>query len=119
MLASLWTAVAAPFRALSFRDLGVVVFDVAIVYYLVYRALRLLRGTRAAQMLLGLLIVGAGIFAAKQLELTTLSWLLDHILSFSIVFFIVIFQHDIRRALMRVDHHRPCPTRRTSSTTAR
>jgi uncharacterized protein (TIGR00159 family) len=34
--------------------------------------------------------------------LTTVSWLLDHLINYSIVFFIVIFQHDIRRGLMRV-----------------
>jgi uncharacterized protein (TIGR00159 family) len=89
-------------QSITFRDAALTFVDIAIVYYLVYRLLRLLRGTRAAQMLLALTLVGAGIFIAKQFELTTLSWLLDHALSFSIVFFIVIFQHDIRRALMRV-----------------
>jgi uncharacterized protein (TIGR00159 family) len=84
------------------RDVAVAAADIAIVYYVVYRCLRLLRGTRAAQMLLGLVLVGGGIYAAKLLELTTLSWLLDRLLSFSIIFFIVIFQHDIRRVLMRV-----------------
>jgi uncharacterized protein (TIGR00159 family) len=98
----LWSSLSAPFRGLSPRELAIAIADVVIVYYLVYRALRLLRGTRAAQMLLGLALIGAGMFAAKELDLTTLSWLLDHFLSFSIIFFIVIFQHDIRRVLMRV-----------------
>ena len=53
-------------------------------------------------MLIGLVLVGAGFFAAKLLELTTLSWLLDNLINYSIIFFIVIFQHDIRRGLMRV-----------------
>jgi uncharacterized protein (TIGR00159 family) len=102
VLGALWTGWSAPFRGLSARELIVAIADIAIVFYAVYRALRLLRGTRAAQMLLGLVLVGAGIFAAKQLELSTVSWVLDHLLSFSIIFFIVIFQHDLRRALMRV-----------------
>jgi uncharacterized protein (TIGR00159 family) len=102
VLAGLWSSLSAPFRGLSPRDLAVAVIDIAIVYYAIYRALRLLRGTRAAQMLVGVGIVGVAIFAAKQLELTTLSWLLDHVLGFSLVFFVIIFQHDIRRALMRV-----------------
>src|SRR5258707_7559816 len=53
-------------------------------------------------MLIGLVLVGAGFFAAKLLELTTLSWLLDNLINYSIIFFIVIFQHDIRRGLTRV-----------------
>jgi diadenylate cyclase len=102
MMGGIWATLIAPFRLHTLGDLAIAVFDIAIVYYVVYRALRLLRGTRALQMLLGLALVGGGIFAAKQLELTTLSWLLDHFLSFSIIFLIVIFQHDIRRALMRM-----------------
>jgi uncharacterized protein (TIGR00159 family) len=102
VLGSLWSGLTAPFRGLSPRDLIIAIADIAIVYYMVYRALRLLRGTRAVQMLVGLVVVGAAIFTAKQLELTTLSWLLDHLLNFSIIFFIIIFQHDIRRVLMRM-----------------
>ena len=76
--------------------------DILIVYYVIYRTLLLIKGTRAAQMLIGIVLVGAGFFAAKLLELTTLSWLLDNLINYSIIFFIVIFQHDIRRGLMRV-----------------
>jgi uncharacterized protein (TIGR00159 family) len=90
------------FHGLTWREALTAACDIAIVYYVVYRALLLIKGTRAAQMLIGLVLVGAGFFAAKLLELTTLSWLLDNLINYSIIFFIVIFQHDIRRGLMRV-----------------
>lgn len=90
------------FAALSWRDALVAAVDILIVYYVVYRVLLLIKGTRAAQMLIGLVLVGAGFFAAKLLELTTLTWLLDNLINYSIIFFIVIFQSDIRRGLMRV-----------------
>ena len=90
------------FENMSWRDGATAAFDILIVYYVVYRALLLIKGTRAAQMLIGLVLVGAGFFAAKLLELTTLTWLLDNLINYSIIFFIVIFQHDIRRGLMRV-----------------
>jgi len=86
----------------SWREALTAAVDILIVYYVVYRALLLIKGTRAAQMLIGLVLVGAGFFAAKLLELTTLTWLLDNLINYSIIFFIVIFQHDIRRGLMRV-----------------
>ncbi len=86
----------------SWREALTAGIDILIVYYVVYRALLLIKGTRAAQMLIGLVLVGAGFFAAKLLELTTLTWLLDNLINYSIIFFIVIFQHDIRRGLMRV-----------------
>src|SRR6516164_9605394 len=90
------------FTGLTWREALTSAADIAIVYYVVYRALLLIKGTRAAQMLIGLVLVGAGFFAAKLLELTTLSWLLDNLINYAIIFFIVIFQSDIRRGLMRV-----------------
>jgi uncharacterized protein (TIGR00159 family) len=90
------------FHGVTWREALTSAADIIIVYYVVYRALLLIKGTRAAQMLIGLVLVGAGFFAAKLLELTTLTWLLDNLINYSIIFFIVIFQHDIRRGLMRV-----------------
>src|SRR5207244_9753772 len=76
--------------------------DILVVAYVIYRVLVLVKGTRAAQMLIGLVLVAAGFFLAKLFELTTLSWVLDNLINYSIIFLIVIFQHDIRRRLMRV-----------------
>ncbi len=86
----------------GWREALVAAIDIAIVYYVVYRALLLIKGTRAAQTLIGLVLVFAFFFMAKMADLTTLSWLLDNLINYSIIFFIVIFQHDIRRGLMRV-----------------
>ena len=64
--------------------------DIIVVFYVIYRVLVMVKGTRAAQMLIGLVLVGAAFFLAKLLELTTLSWLLDNLINYSIIFFIVI-----------------------------
>jgi diadenylate cyclase len=87
---------------LTLRDTLVAVADIVIVYYLIYRVLLLIKGTRAAQMLIGLFLIGVSFFAAKQFELTTLSWLLDNFINYFIIVIIVVFQHDIRRGLMRM-----------------
>jgi diadenylate cyclase len=76
--------------------------DIIIVAYLTYRALLVLRGTRAMQMGLGLGIVGLVYFGAKLLKLTTLLNLLSWLLSSIILIIVVVFQNDIRRALIRV-----------------
>ncbi len=80
------------------RDLA----DILIVAYLVYRGLLVLRGTRAMQMSLGLVIVALVYAAAKQLKLVTLVNLLSWLLSSMILVVVVIFQSDIRRALVRM-----------------
>jgi uncharacterized protein (TIGR00159 family) len=90
------------FQGITFRDALVAVVDILIVYYALYRVLLLIKGTRAAQMVIGLVLIGAGFFAAKQFELGTVSWLLDHFISYFVIILIVVFQHDIRRGLVRI-----------------
>ncbi|HSN97373.1 MAG TPA: diadenylate cyclase CdaA [Candidatus Nanopelagicales bacterium] len=80
------------------RDL----FDIFIVAFIVYRALLVLRGTRAMQMGLGLGIVFLVYLGAKLFRLTTLLNLLSWLLSSIILIVVVVFQNDIRRALIRV-----------------
>ncbi len=76
--------------------------DVLIVAYLIYRVLLMIRGTRAAQMIAGLVLIGVAYLAVPRLELGTLGWLLDKFLPFFIILVIVVFQDDIRRGLMRM-----------------
>ncbi len=76
--------------------------DVLIVAFCVYWLLLLIRGTRAVQILVGLLILLGAFLAAQVFELSTLRWILDHFLSSFVLIIIVLFQHDIRRALARV-----------------
>src|SRR4029077_17255964 len=61
-----------------------------------------IRGTRAAQMVVGIVLIGAAFFVAQRVELTTVSWLLDNFISYFIILIIVVFQADIRRALGRI-----------------
>lgn len=77
-------------------------FDILIVWFIIYRSLLIIRGTRAAQMLAGIGIIIFAYFAAKQFELLTLYWLLNTFLSSIFLIIIIIFQRDIRRALTQV-----------------
>ena len=80
--------------------------DVTIIAYLIYRALLVIRGTRAAPMLWGLTIITIVYFVAKPLGLVTLAWLIDYFLSSIILVIVVIFQDEIRRALTKVGVNR-------------
>lgn len=75
--------------------------DIFLVAYLVYRVLLVLRGTRAMQMGIGLLFVGGIYVVARFLGLVTLVTLLSTLLSSIILVVVVVFQNDLRRALMR------------------
>jgi diadenylate cyclase len=76
--------------------------DVLVVAYVIYRIGLLIRGTRAVQMVLGLVVVGGAFVFSQYFGLFTLNWLLNNFLGSLIVILVVIFQADIRRALTRV-----------------
>src|SRR5690606_38908785 len=78
------------------------VVDVLLVAYLFYRGLLLIRGTRAMQMVVGLVLVFLVYQLSRRAELTTLFTILDELLTYVILIVVVLFQNDIRRALMRV-----------------
>ena len=73
--------------------------DILLVAALIYRVLAMFRGTRAVQITIGLAVLAAAAVGARMLELTSLTWLLDHFWSFWVVALIVVFQPELRRAL--------------------
>ncbi len=76
--------------------------DILLVYYVVYRALLVLRGTRAMQVGVGLGVVFVFYLVAQWLQLVTVLSILGALISSIILVIVVVFQNDIRRGLMRV-----------------
>ncbi len=76
--------------------------DVLLVYYVIYRALLVLRGTRAMQVGVGLAMVFLFYLVAQWLQLVTVVSILGALISSIILVIVVVFQNDIRRGLMRV-----------------
>jgi uncharacterized protein (TIGR00159 family) len=76
--------------------------DIFIVYYGVYRALLVLRGTRAMQVGVGLGVLFALYLVAQALELVTVLTIMGALISSMILIIVVVFQNDIRRGLQRV-----------------
>ncbi len=76
--------------------------DVAIVAFLLFQVLLLLRGTRAAQMLTGILILAIAAVFSTLVPLTTLNWIMSKFYSSFIIIVVVLFQDDIRNVLRRV-----------------
>ncbi len=79
-----------------------VAIDFVIVYYLIYISLLLVRGTRTVPMALGLLLLIVVYLVSKAIGLVTTFMLLDQFMSVVVIFTLIIFQDDIRRALVRV-----------------
>jgi len=75
------------------------VIDVLLVAIVIYQFLMLVRGTRAAPMLVGVAAVALGFYIARVGELTTLNWLLSTLLPYVVFALIVVFQAEIRHTL--------------------
>ncbi len=76
--------------------------DILVVTLGIYWLLVLIRGTRAVQILIGLVVLFALSVASQLFQLVTLGMILENFMSSAVLIIIVLFQHDIRRALARV-----------------
>jgi uncharacterized protein (TIGR00159 family) len=81
-----------------FRD----AIDVAIIAFVIYQIINLIRGTRAVQMLIGLVVFFLAFLSSRYFDLYALNWILDNFLGSILLVIVIIFQDDIRRALTQV-----------------
>lgn len=95
ILEALWSRLA----ELNFWDVLRLIVDIAIVSYVIYRFLLLIRGTRAVQLLKGLAVLVVASVVAEKLQLTTITWLLSQLRLVIVVALPVVFQPELRRAL--------------------
>ena len=79
----------------SIRD----ILDILIVAFLIYRFLLLLRGTRGAQMTIGLVVLLGCYALTRYYRLRTLEWLFTNLFTYVVFTIIVLFQNEIRRGL--------------------
>ena len=75
------------------------VLDIAIVTVVIYEVLKLIRGTRAAQMVVGAGLMVGLLFLSQVAHLETVNWLIRNVVGYIVFAAIVLFQSDIRRAL--------------------
>lgn len=76
--------------------------DILLVSYLIYRILLMVKGTRALPMLAGLGVIVVVFVVSREIGLVTLNWILGNFLGSAILVIVVLFQDDLRRALIRV-----------------
>ncbi len=73
--------------------------DIAIVYYIIYRLILILKGTKALHILGGVLLLAIITFLSKIAELDATFWLLQQFWFAGIFLLIVVFQPEIRNTL--------------------
>lgn len=78
------------------------VVDIALVAFIFYRLILLVRGTRALSVIWGLLLIAVVYYLSEVFGLLTLNWLLANFLGSIFLVVIILFQSDIRNALSQV-----------------
>jgi len=86
-------------RLMDFWDVMRTVLDIGIVAYVLYRFLQLIRGTRAVQLLKGVVVLLLAWWASGLLRLSAVTYLLDRAGVALIVALPIVFQPELRRAL--------------------
>jgi diadenylate cyclase len=76
--------------------------DIALVYYLLYRLLLLIKGTRAFQMLIGIGLIVLVLITSELFEFYTLDWMIHSFWSQIVLAIVILFQPEIRNTLARV-----------------
>jgi diadenylate cyclase len=73
--------------------------DVSLLAVIIYQILLLIRGTKTAQILIGVLVVLGVYVLSNVFPLTTVNWMMNKFYSSFIIILIIIFQDDIRYVL--------------------
>lgn len=76
--------------------------DVALLAVIIYQILLLIRGTKTAQILIGVLLVVGLYVLSNVFPLTTVNWMMNKFYSSFIIILIIIFQDDIRYVLSSI-----------------
>ena len=78
------------------------ILEIVILWFTYYLVFLFIRGSRAVQLLKGLIHIVLLFLIAQWLELTTVSWIITKIFPISVLAFLIIFQPELRRGLVRL-----------------
>ncbi|WP_243388300.1 diadenylate cyclase CdaA [Bacillus kexueae] len=82
------------------------IIDILLVWYVIYKLIMVIRGTKAVQLLKGITVIIVVRILSQYLGLNTLQWLMDQALTWGFLAIIIIFQPELRRALEQLGRGR-------------
>ena len=94
------------FQALA-RTIGILdLIDTGLVAFFLYRIYIMLKNTRAAALVKGLMVLAALVIVSKLLNLHVINWILEKAMTMTMVALPVVFQPELRRALEQIGRGR-------------
>ena len=86
------------------------ILDIFIVTVIIYRGLLIIKGTRAAQMLVGLGVLFLALVSAQYFGFYTIDWIIQTLWAQIVLAVIILFQPEIRRTLAQMGEARFLPS---------
>ena len=80
-------------------------FEILMLWFVIYHILLFFEGTRAIQVLRGIIILLFAFFLSQRLHFEILNWLLTKLFAISIIAILIIFHPEIRQGLARLGQH--------------
>ncbi len=85
-------------KTIEFAD----IIDILILTLLLYKAIKMIRETRAQQLTKGIVFICIAYFIVRQLKLKTMGFLLQNFFEWGIIAILIMFQPELRRMLEKV-----------------
>ncbi len=82
------------------------IIDVLLVWFVFYKLITIIKGTKAVQLLKGIFVLIIARILTEFFGLNTLQWMMDQVLPFGFLAIIIIFQPELRRALEQIGRGR-------------
>lgn len=92
---TLWNQIVGVILSFSVVDL----IDIAVIAFIIYKGIQMIRETRAQQLLKGIALLLAVYILARWMGMSSLSWLMNQVFNYAIIAVAIIFQPEIRRTL--------------------
>ena len=82
------------------------VVDIAIISLIIFKLLQMVRGTRTVQMIASVILILLLLMISRNIGLRTTSWLLSNFTGYLLIIIVIVFQPEIRRALVTLSESR-------------
>lgn len=87
---------------IDFLNILRIVIDISLVWYVFYKLIMLIRGTKAIQLLKGIFVIFAVRLVSFVFNFQTIKWLTDQVIEWGFLVIIILFQPELRRALEQI-----------------
>ena len=78
------------------------IIEVAVLWFIIYRLFVFIKGTRAVQVLRGIIIIAIIFFLTQQLRFDVINWIFMKVFALSVIAFLIVFQPEMRSGLARI-----------------